>query len=114
MRTGVTADSVGLSVWPLRCIHQPRMGNFNAAWLASEHHRLHHVEQWPDSPRKQAVVEAIRSSLGSLSAYPRNSQESFICFLCEARKTKSNVLEMRPTREPLPVLTGSTELERAG
>jgi hypothetical protein len=90
------------------------MQKFSTAWLASEHHRLHHVEQWPDSPRKQAVIEAIRSSLDSLSVYPRKSQESFICFVCETRKTKSKVLEMRPTRESVQILTGSTELERTG
>jgi hypothetical protein len=89
------------------------MQKFSAAWLAFEHHRLHHVEQWPDSPRKQAVIEAIQSTLDSLSVYPRKSQESFICFVCEARNSKK-VLEMRPTRESVQILTGSTELERTG
>jgi hypothetical protein len=90
------------------------MQKFNTDWLASEHHRLHHVEQWPDGPRKQAVIGAIRSSLDSLSVCSGKSQESFICFVCEARKTKSKVLEMRPTREPAQLLTGSMELERTG
>jgi hypothetical protein len=90
------------------------MQKFSAAWLASEHHRLHHVEQWPDSPRKRAVIGAIQSSLDSLARNPRTAQENFSCFICEARKTKSKVLEMRPTRESVPILTGSPELERAG
>ena len=90
------------------------MQNFGAAWLASEHHRLHHVEQWPDSPRKRAVIGAIQSTLDSLSRYPHAAQESYSCFLCEARKTKPKVLKMRPNREAVLVLTGSTELERAG
>jgi len=90
------------------------MQQFSAAWLAAEHHRLHHVEQWPDSPRKQAVIGAIRSKLDSLARYPRTPQERFSCFLCDARTTKLKVLEIRPTREPEPILTGSIELERTG
>ena len=91
------------------------MQKISAAWLASEHHRLHHVEHWPDSPRKQAVIEAIRSSLDSLSRYPRTAEENFICFLCEARKTKTaNVVEMRLDRGPAPILAGSIDLERTG
>ena len=90
------------------------MQKFNAEWIAFEHHRLHHVEQWPDSPRKQAVIEAIRSSLDSLAHNPRTAQENFSCFICEAGKTKPKVLEMRPNREAVPISTGSTELERAG
>jgi hypothetical protein len=36
-------------------------------WIAMEYHRLHVVEKWPDSPRKEANLAAIRSSLASLS-----------------------------------------------
>jgi hypothetical protein len=87
---------------------------FSAAWVASEHHRLHHVEQWPDSPRKQAVIGAIQSTLDSLAHYPRTAQENFICFVCETRKTKAMVLEMPSNRAAVPILMGSTELERTG
>lgn len=76
------------------------MQMFSAAWLASEHHRLHDVEQWPDCARKQAVIGAIQSTLDSLSRYPHTAQQSFSCFLCEARKTTPKVLKMRPNREP--------------
>jgi hypothetical protein len=36
-------------------------------WIATEYHRLHLVEKWPDSPRKEANLAAIRSTLASLS-----------------------------------------------
>jgi hypothetical protein len=36
-------------------------------WIAMEYHRLHVVEKWPDSPRKEANLAAIRSALASLS-----------------------------------------------
>ena len=35
-------------------------------WIASEHHRLHTVEGWPDSPHKEATLQAIYSTLASL------------------------------------------------
>ena len=36
-------------------------------WLRTEHHRLHVIEDWPDSPHKQAALAAIRSKLASLA-----------------------------------------------
>jgi hypothetical protein len=88
------------------------MQKFIAAWLACEHYRLHVVEQWPDSPRKQAVIEAIQSTLDSLSRDPRTVQGNVSCFLCETRKTKAKLLEMRSNREPAPIVGVWTELER--
>jgi hypothetical protein len=90
------------------------MQEFNNEWLASEHQRLHSVEQWPDSPRKQAVLDAIQSTLDSLSRHPGAAQGKFSCFLCESRKTKLIVLEPLAYREPLPISAGSTEWERTG
>ena len=46
------------------------MQAFNTEWLAYEHQRLHKVEQWLDSPRKQALLGAIRSTLARLSRHP--------------------------------------------
>jgi hypothetical protein len=92
---------------------QAGMQAFNTEWLASEHQRLHNVEQWADSPRKQAVLGAIQSTLDSLSRHPGSAQERFSCFLCESRKAKLKVLELRPSRE-LPILTGLTEWQKTG
>jgi hypothetical protein len=54
-------------------------------WIAMEHYRLHCVEQWPDSPYKQAVFEAIHSALERLrttSPVPLQKPE---CSICESR-----------------------------
>jgi hypothetical protein len=51
--------------------------------LASEHYRLHTVDQWPDGPRKQAALDAIKSTLESLSHHPSTSQTGFACMLCD-------------------------------
>jgi RIO-like serine/threonine protein kinase len=44
----------------------PRRFNMNFEWIAMEHHRLHLIEEWPDSPHKEAALAAIRSTLESL------------------------------------------------
>jgi hypothetical protein len=54
-------------------------------WIAMEHYRLHCVEQWPDSPYKQAVLGAIHSALERLrttSPVPPPKPE---CSLCASR-----------------------------
>jgi len=52
-------------------------------WLAAEHARLHVVETWPDSPRKAAVMRAIRSSISSLSVH---DGAGFTCALCQSQR----------------------------
>jgi len=103
-----------LAFGPQAAPGQAAMQAFNTEWLASEHQRLHNVEQWLDSPRKQAVLGAIQSTLDSLSRHPGTAQGKFSCFLCESRKAKLKVLEPRAYREPVPILTGSTEWKRTG
>lgn len=97
---------------------QASMQEFNTEWLASEHQRLHDVEQWPDSPRKQAVLGAIQSTLDSIARHPGTAQGTFTCFVCQSRKTKLIVLEPqvepRTYCEPAPILAGSTEWKRTG
>ena len=36
------------------------------AWIAFEYYRLEIVQQWPNSPYKEATLNAVRSSLASL------------------------------------------------
>jgi len=50
--------------------------------LASEHHRLHTVDEWPDGPRKKAALDAILSALESLSRHPASSDLTFACMFC--------------------------------
>lgn len=47
-------------------------------WLAMEHYRLHSVEAWPDSPRKEGLLRAIRSTIQSLS----RGSEDVGCHAC--------------------------------
>jgi hypothetical protein len=79
--------------WLSRCtIVTPRMREFNTAWLASEHNRLHNIELWPDSPRKQIALSAVQSSLDSLSRHAGTTQ-NFTCFLCESKRRNLRVME---------------------
>jgi hypothetical protein len=68
------------------------MREFNTAWLASEHNRLHNIELWPDSPRKQIALSAVQSSLDSLSRHAGTTQ-NFTCFLCESKRRNLRVME---------------------
>ncbi len=58
-------------------------------WIASEHHRLHTVEGWPDSPHKEATLRAIHSTLASL-----RSDQSITpgCPICSSRRRVSGVV----------------------
>lgn len=78
----------------------------NFEWFKTEHHRLHVIEEWPDSPHKQAAMAAIRSKLASLtSGMPPNSKP-LVCDLCMNHRGPSVVVTL-----PLaPVLLNSAGL----
>ncbi len=65
-------------------------------WIRTEHDRLHGVEEWPDSPYKDAVLTAIRSTLKRLAASfaPKEPPQ---CMVCASRKTEAVVLQF-PSR----------------
>ena len=42
-------------------------------WLATEHYRLHRVEEWPDSPRKEATLAAIHDLVARSAIERRNA-----------------------------------------
>jgi hypothetical protein len=50
-------------------------------WIVVEHHRLHLVEAWPHSARKDATLAAIYSSLSSLDRNWRTSARHD-CLMC--------------------------------
>jgi hypothetical protein len=50
-----------------------------------EHSRLHSVEEWPASPYKDAVLAAIRSTLGRFEA-ESPAPETPQCMICASRK----------------------------
>jgi len=62
-----------------------------AQWTKVEHYRLHCVQEWPDSPYKQAVLAGIRSTLENLRASlaPIEPEQ---CIVCAYRRTESAVL----------------------
>jgi hypothetical protein len=71
----------------------------NSDWLATEHHRLHIVENWPDGPRKDAALKAIRSALASLLQSARTGADIPVCEVCLNRKLYSGILEFRNTSQ---------------
>lgn len=62
-----------------------------AQWIKVEHYRLHCVEEWPDSPYKQAVLAGTRSILERLKASlaPIAPEQ---CIVCASRRTDVAVL----------------------
>jgi hypothetical protein len=56
--------------------------------LAMEHYRLHVIEQWPDSARKEAGIAAVRSTIESLERSAPAGQPAFECIVCAARNKK--------------------------
>ena len=65
-------------------------------WIRNEHYRLHCVEEWPDTPYKDAALAAIHSALERLetSLAPNELPQ---CMVCASRKTRAVVLEF-PSR----------------
>jgi hypothetical protein len=58
-------------------------------WFAVEHHRLHIIETWPEGPRRQSALAAVRSALhGLLRAGP--DLECFDCYVCMSDRKPEN------------------------
>lgn len=64
-------------------------------WFNTEHHRLHVVEEWPDSPHKQAALAAIRSKLASLARDLPSGSHVLDCEVCLSREEHSGVVVFR-------------------
>ena len=61
-------------------------------WLATEHYRLHRVEEWPESPRKEATLAAIQSTLMTLSRDLPPNGTMPACEICSSRKRPTRIL----------------------
>ena len=61
-------------------------------WIAAEHYRLHTVEEWPDSPHKDATLRAIYSSIASLGQDPSINAEFPGCEVCLSRRRVPSVV----------------------
>jgi len=70
------------------------MSEFNTAWLAAEHNRLHNIELWAEGPRKRIALSAVQSTLDGLSRRSGTTQ-IFTCFLCQSKETNLRVMELR-------------------
>jgi len=64
-----------------------------AEWIATEHHRLHVIEEWPEGPRKAVALSAIQSSLQSLSQNHQPEGPVATCEICVSRKGATSELE---------------------
>jgi len=56
-------------------------------WIQVEHYRFHLVEDWAESPYKEATLAAIRSSLQSLQSDPSDRMAASECSICRERGT---------------------------
>jgi hypothetical protein len=64
-----------------------------AEWIATEHHRLHIVEEWPEGPHKEVALAAIQSSLHSLLQNHQPDGPLAACEICVSRKRAPGKLE---------------------
>jgi hypothetical protein len=69
-------------------------------WIAVEHYRLHLVERWPNSPRKEATLAAVYSALASLDQDARSATATQECVVCGRRRVAvrefQNALRIAP------------------
>jgi hypothetical protein len=65
----------------------------HAAWLASEHSRIHLIEQWPDGPRKEASLASARSTVDSLLRSAHSDGSAFRCAVCANRRKSPAIVQ---------------------
>lgn len=64
----------------------------NFEWFKTEHHRMHVIEEWPESPHKQAALAAIRSKLASLARQLPPGTHVLGCEVCLSGEGRSRFL----------------------
>jgi hypothetical protein len=67
--------------------------DIHAEWIATEHHRLHLIEEWPDGPHKEVALAAIQSSLHSLLQNHQPDGPLATCEICLSRNKATGELE---------------------
>jgi hypothetical protein len=65
----------------------------HAEWIATEHHRLHIIEEWPEGPHKEVAMAAIQSSLQSLLQNHGHDGALAACEVCLSRNKAIGKLE---------------------
>lgn len=58
-------------------------------WLAMEHYRIHLMEEWPESARKDAGLVAARAALQGLEL-SAPSGGTFVCDVCASRRAAAD------------------------
>ena len=76
----------------------------NNQWIATEHDRLHAVEEWPDSPLKDAVLAGIRSKIASLLRTVRGDMQLPVCEVCLNRTSGLIKFPAEPLRKVPAIL----------
>ena len=61
-------------------------------WLAMEHYRLHVMEQWPESLRKEAGLAAVQATLDSMERTDPAACAKFVCAECLAKVRRAPVI----------------------
>jgi hypothetical protein len=69
--------------------------DIHAEWIATEHHRLHIVEEWPEGPHKEVALAAIQSSLQSLLQNHQPDCPVPTCEICVGRKRRDRRTRIR-------------------
>ena len=64
-----------------------------AQWIATEYHRLHIIEEWPEGPHKEVALAAIHSSLHSLLQNRRPAEPFATCEACLSLERATGKLE---------------------
>lgn len=62
-------------------------------WLATEHHRIHLIEEWPEGPIKEASLASARSALDSLLRNAPPDAGPFVCAACAGSSRLAPVIE---------------------
>ena len=71
-------------------------------FLVMEHHRLHVMESWPDGPRKEAGLAAVRATLEGLQKTPPSGAAHFECVECLShRHHRARLFSFPPHHNPL-------------
>jgi hypothetical protein len=61
-------------------------------WLAIEHSRLHVIENWPESAKREISLQAVRSAIRSLTG--DDDPWSAECLICGEPKHSGLLLEL--------------------
>lgn len=103
MAPGVLFDHRGRWNDPMVPARTEEMAMMYTEWLAMEHYRMHLIERWPDSDRKEASLAAVRSAIAGLESAAPAEASAFFCDVCHSRRRSATVIEypVNPDKESI-------------